>query len=171
MFRLTRIFPFECLSACPPPPSVTRHMHGHIFVCLQLIIRGRQLLGSLHPSFLAPRRRGASSQTRPNLGGVKDLSVSRSEVITVVPVIPLLLAIFPVLARIKAAESGASLGRLIRPRGSPRGGHCWPRKLAALALKRTGRKTQPAANKLLTVVRSFALVGAWDCSLRSDVKL
>lgn len=46
-------------------------------------------LGSLHPSFLAPRRQAHPPQTRPNLGGVKDLSVSRSEVITVVPGTPL----------------------------------------------------------------------------------
>lgn len=86
MFRLTRIFPFECCPGCQPP-----RLHD---ICTAIILvytfRGKRLF-RLAASFLTP---AASSQTRPNLGGVKDLSVSRSEVITVVPASPAALLSF-----------------------------------------------------------------------------
>lgn len=102
-------------------------LHDICTVIFMFIAQGQPL--RLAASFLTPR---SSFQTRPNLGGVKDLSVSRSEVITVVPASP---ATFSGLGRNQAAESGASLGRLIR-REAPQG-----RTLLAQEIGRTVSQT------------------------------
>ena len=76
MFRLTLILPLECYQ----PPSCTTYARPY-FVLVQ---GSTGFLGLLHPFWLCASP--LPTQTRPNLGGVKDLSVSRSE--TAVPASP-----------------------------------------------------------------------------------
>lgn len=89
MFRLPRIFPLESLSSLSSSPLHDICTAIFLLFTTHSGVPQPLALGSLHPSFLAPRRQAHPPQTRPNLGGVKDLSVSRSEVITVVPGTPL----------------------------------------------------------------------------------
>lgn len=92
MFRLTRIFPFECCPGCPWQSTPWLHdICTAIFLFTRSGASGFFFFVRLAASFLTP---AASSQTRPNLGGVKDLSVSRTEVITVVPASPAALLSF-----------------------------------------------------------------------------